>query len=159
MHTEPTQGAASNERSKIRRNEVDIANSTSALANLYDIRRRVFHLVQRPRKPAKIVNGTRHGHRGYARAGRFPVRTNAQDAVGSGMFWACRQNSRTKAFSSMAFIGLPWPKNNTGIRGVSGPLNKEFKAFNFMLLMAAADQANDRINFRRCIISKIRDNQ
>ena len=55
-------------------------------------------------------------------------------ALGLGIKAACWRKPATNSFSSMAFIGLPWPKKSTGMRSVLGPFNQGFNEESLAML-------------------------
>src|SRR5690606_1840950 len=71
-------------------------------------------------------------------------------AFGLGISLAIFRKPSTNSFSSMAFMGLPCPKNNTGIFSV---LLMEavslFKVFNFIAVVVSGNKA---INFKKSIL-------
>ena len=64
--------------------------------------------------------------------------------------WAGFEILTYPAFSSIAFMGLPWPRKSTGVRGVevNGSVMRA-RSLSFMAAAASGSVANERRNFLR----------
>ena len=70
-------------------------------------------------------------------------------ALGLGIPFATFLNPVTNSFSSMAFIGLPWPRNNTGILSVLRKVDVIlFSSFSFI----EAAKGVIAMDFRNCFL-------
>src|SRR4051812_16774132 len=71
-------------------------------------------------------------------------------AFGFGIVLPMFLNPATNSFSSMAFIGLPWPRNSTGIFSVL--LKGSVILFNAFSFIAARANGNTAIDFINCFL-------